>query len=154
MTFKDLFSGHAGVYAQARPDYPPALFEWLARQCAGRGLVWDAGCGNGQASVALAAHFDRVVASDPSAAQIAQAGAHPHVEYRVEAAEAPSLPDASVDLVTVAQAYHWFDHERFHAQVRRVAKPGAVIAVWTYGLSTVTPDVGHTGIAAWNVDVT
>lgn len=141
MSFHDHFSGHAAGYAQARPTYPPALFEWLAQQAPARACAWDAGCGNGQAALALAAHFDRVIATEPSAEQIAQAVVHPRVEYRVEAAETPSLEARSVDLVTVAQAMHWFDLERFHAAVQRVLKPAGVIAVWTYGLSHVDADV-------------
>jgi SAM-dependent methyltransferase len=132
MTFKDHFSGHAGIYREARPTYPPALFEWLAAQAPARDLAWDAGCGNGQASVALAAHFARVFATDPSAAQIANAEARPNLDYRVEPAEHCSLASASVDLVTVAQALHWFDLARFHAEVRRVLKPGGVFAAWAY----------------------
>src|SRR3569623_1084901 len=90
-----------------------------------RALAGDAGCGNGQASVGLAAHFDRVVATDPSATQIAQAGAHPTIDYRVEPAERSSLEPGSVSLVSVSQALHWFDLEAFHAEVRRVGRPGA-----------------------------
>lgn len=137
MSFKDHFSGHASGYAQARPTYPDALFRWLAAQCDGHERAWDAGCGNGQAAVALARHFGEVVGTDPSAAQIAHAIPHPHVLYRVEPAEAPTLAPASVDLVTVAQAYHWFDAERFIEAVRRVARPGAIVAIWSYGLSRV-----------------
>ncbi|HJU39605.1 MAG TPA: class I SAM-dependent methyltransferase, partial [Tahibacter sp.] len=128
----DHFSGHADVYRHARPHYDPALFAWLAAQCATRERAWDAGCGNGQASVALAAHFAQVVGTDPSAAQIANAESRPNVEYRVERAEACSLPDASVDLVTVAQALHWFDLDAFHGEVRRVLRPGGVVAQWSY----------------------
>jgi SAM-dependent methyltransferase len=141
MSFKDHFSGHAIVYAAARPTYPPELFDWLAVQCPQRRLAWDAGCGNGQASVALAAHFDEVFASDPSATQIEAASAHPKVRYSVEPAEQCSLPDACADLVTVAQALHWFDTERFYAEVRRVLVPGGLLAVWTYELSNVSPEV-------------
>lgn len=137
MSFKDHFSGHASSYADARPGYPPALFHWLAAQCRGHALAWDAGCGNGQASVALADHFDRVFASDPSAAQIGNALAHPRITYAVEPAERCRLADGSADLVTVAQAYHWFDHARFCAEARRVLAPGGVVAVWTYAESRV-----------------
>jgi SAM-dependent methyltransferase len=137
MNFKDHFSRHAGTYAAARPRYPAALHDWLAVQCERRELAWDAGCGNGQATLALAPHFRRVLGTDPSAAQIAQAEPASNVEYRVEAAEAPSLEDASVDLVTVAQALHWFDQDRFAAAVQRVLRPGGVIAAWTYGLTHV-----------------
>ena len=141
MAFKDHFSGHAAAYARARPTYPDALFDWLSAQCAGHALAWDAGCGNGQASLALAARFDRVHASDPSATQVAAAPTHPRVAWHVEPAEQCSLPDASADLVTVAQAYHWFDHARFCAEAARVLRPGGVIAVWSYGASSVTPAV-------------
>ena len=137
MTFKDHFSGHAAAYAQARPTYPPELFAWLARQCAGHDLAWDAGCGNGQASHALAEHFAHVHATDPSATQISAAPAHARVAFRVEPAEQCSLADASADLVTVAQAYHWFDHARFGAEARRVLRPGGGIALWTYGGTSV-----------------
>lgn len=132
MTFKDHFSGHAGTYQQARPTYPADLIAWLAAQIPAHECAWDAGCGNGQASVALAASFARVVATDPSANQIAHAEARPNIDYRVEPAEECTLADASADLVTVAQALHWFDHARFYPEVRRVLKPGGLLAAWTY----------------------
>ena len=141
MAFQDHFSGHAATYASARPTYPEALFDWLAAQCGRHDLAWDAGCGNGQASRALAQRFHRVHASDPSAAQIDAAPADPRIAWRVEPAERCSLPDASADLVTVAQAYHWFDHARFCAEARRVLRPRGIVALWTYGLSQVAPAV-------------
>ncbi|HJU26759.1 MAG TPA: class I SAM-dependent methyltransferase [Rhodanobacteraceae bacterium] len=141
MDFKDHFSGHAGLYAQARPHYPDALFEWIAQAAPASGCVWDAACGNGQASVALSRHFRKVIATDPSAQQIAQAHSNPSIEYRVEAAEHSSLADQSVDAVTVAQALHWFDLPRFIAEVRRVARPGALFAAWSYAGCSVTPEV-------------
>lgn len=137
MSFKDHFSGHAIAYAEARPLYPKALFEWLGAMAPSRERAWDAGCGNGQASVALAGLFGEVHATDPSATQIAAAAPHPRVHYSVEAAESCSLPDQSADLVTVAQALHWFDIERFVAEVRRVARPGALLAAWCYGLMRI-----------------
>ncbi len=139
--FKDHFSGHADHYRHARPGYPAALYEWLAARSPAQECVWDAGCGNGQASVALAAHFRHVIATDPSAAQIANALAHENVSYRVEPAEASTLADNSVDLVTVAQALHWFDHPRFYAEARRVARAGALLAAWTYALCSITAEV-------------
>ena len=141
MSFKDHFSTHAATYAQARPGYPDALYAWLAAQCARRERAWDAGAGNGQCAVALAAHFQQVVATEPSAAQVANAVAHPRVEYRIEAAEEPSLDTASVDLLCVAQALHWFDLDRFWPAARRVLRPDAVVAVWSYQLSSVDPAV-------------
>jgi SAM-dependent methyltransferase len=141
MSFKDHFSTHAASYADARPGYPAALFDWLAGLCSEHRHAWDAGCGNGQASIALARYFDAVHATDPSAAQIGAAIADPRVRYAVEAGEKCSLPDASVDLVTVAQAYHWFDAARFCAEAVRVVKPGGVVAVWSYAESRVSPEV-------------
>lgn len=132
MSFKDHFSGHAERYRAARPTYPAALFDWLADEAPARALAWDAGCGNGQASVALAQRFACVHASDPSANQIANAEVRANIHYHVEPAERCSLGDAGVDLVIVAQALHWFDHARFNVEVRRVLKPGGLFAAWSY----------------------
>ena len=139
--FKDHFSTQAAIYREARPEYPPALFDFLRAQAPGGELAWDAGCGNGQASVALADHFAQVVATDPSAEQLAHAQPRPNIDYRVEPAERSSLAAASADLVCVAQALHWFDLERFHAEVRRVSKPGGIVAFWTYADCRVSPAV-------------
>jgi SAM-dependent methyltransferase len=139
--FKDLFSAGARDYARFRPTYPAALFEWLAELCLVRDLAWDCATGNGQAAVGLAQHFERVIATDASAAQIEHASPHPRVEYRVAPAEASGLPDRSVTLVTVAQALHWLDRPRFYAEVRRVTRPGSVLAVWTYHTIIVAPAI-------------
>lgn len=141
MPFHDHFSGHAIAYSEARPTYPDALFDWLAEEAPDRLLAWDAGCGNGQASMALAERFDRVIATDPSAEQIAQAPSIENIEYRVEPAEASSIADGSASLVSVAQALHWFDHHRFYEEVRRVSKPGGIFAAWAYGECQVAPAV-------------
>ncbi len=132
MTFKDHFSAHAAMYREARPEYPAALYDFLAGEAPSTERAWDAGCGNGQASIDLAARFNEVVATDPSAEQIANASARPNISYRVEPAEQSSLAAGTVDLVCVAQALHWFDITRFHAEVRRVLKPRGVVAFWTY----------------------
>ena len=137
----DHFSGHAADYAKFRPGYPAALFDWIAAQTPGQDLAWDCGCGNGQASVPLAERYARVVGTDLSARQVAEAAPHPRIEYRAAPAEASSLPDASCDLVAVAQALHWFDFERFHAEVKRVLKPGGVLAAWTYRLLRAEPGI-------------
>jgi SAM-dependent methyltransferase len=137
MSFKDHFSGHAALYRDARPTYPAALFAQLAAHAPAREQCWDAGCGNGQASVALADVFKAVFASDPSAEQIAGALAHDRVRYAVERAEDCSVSDASVDLVCIAQALHWLDHAAFYAEVRRVLKPGGVFAAIGYARLSV-----------------
>lgn len=139
--FKDHFSGHAEAYARFRPAYPAALYDWLARQCAAVELAWDVATGNGQAAVELSRRFDRVIATDGSAAQIAQARPAANIDYRVETAEKSSLAGHSADLITVAQAYHWFDHPAFLAEVNRVAKPHGLLAIWTYALAEVTPAI-------------
>lgn len=148
MKFKDHFSGHADRYARARPHYPGALFDWIAGAAPARGRAWDAGCGNGQASVALARHFSHVVATDPSVEQLRNAVAHPRVEYRNEPRAATAcrttLDAASVDAITVAQALHWFDLPAFAAEVRRVARPDALFAAWCYANCSVTPAVDTT----------
>jgi len=127
-----LFTTVAREYAEFRPGYPPELFEWLARASPARDAVWDCGCGSGQASVALARHFSVVHATDVAAEQVAAAKPHPGVRYSVAPAERSGLPGASVDLVTVAQALHWFDVDAFYAEARRVGRPGALLAVWNY----------------------
>lgn len=140
-SFADHFSGSAADYARFRPDYPPALFEWLGNAAPTRGRVWDCATGSGQAAVALAAHFADVIATDASAAQLAAAASHPRVRYHCAPAESSALEDASVDAVTVAQALHWLDLDRFYGEVKRVAKPGAVVAVWAYGPIEVEPRI-------------
>jgi SAM-dependent methyltransferase len=117
------------------------MIEFLARLAPARAVAWDCGTGSGQAAVQLASHFARVVASDASESQLAQAAPHPHVEYRQAPAESSGLDAASVDLVTVAQALHWFPVDRFYAEVERVLVPGGVLAVWTYSLARVSPDI-------------
>ena len=131
--FKDHFSSASDQYAAYRPDYPAALFAWLSGLCAEHSIVWDCATGSGQAAWGLVPYFRTVVATDASAAQIRHAAPHPRVEYRVAPAEASDLADRSVDLVTVAQAAHWFDLPRFYAEVSRVLKPGGVVALWGYG---------------------
>lgn len=138
MSFQDHFSTVAAEYAGARPDYPPALFAWIASVVPARDLAWEAGCGSGQASRDLAAQFARVHATDPSAAQIAQAQAPDNVRFAVEPGERCSLPDACADAVCVAQALHWFDRAAFFAECARVLRPGGVLVAWGY--QDIEPD--------------
>ena len=135
--FADHFSRIAGDYAAHRPRYPDALFGWLASIAPARHRAWDCGTGNGQAAAALARRFDFVVATDPSAAQIAHAAREPRLRYVVATAECVPLAAGSMSLATVAQALHWFDLDAFYAEVRRVLARGGVLAVWSYGLCTV-----------------
>ena len=139
-TFKDHFSGHAGSYAAHRPTYPAALFAYLAECCDEHDFAWDCATGNGQAARSVAPFFGNVVATDASDEQIASAEAHPKIEFRVAAAESSAIESCSVDLITVAQALHWFDIERFFDEACRVLKPGGVLAVWAYERCHVAPE--------------
>lgn len=139
-TFKDHFSGVANRYADFRPHYPAEIFDYLATLVPKTALVWDCAAGNGQATVDLAKRFSSVVATDASKEQIASAKPIANVEYRVAPAEQSGLPDKSVGMVTVAQALHWFDFEKFYAEVKRVLVPGGVFAAWAYGINVVEGD--------------
>ncbi len=143
LVFKDHFSDRAPGYASNRPVYPPELVEYLAAQFPDVHplTAWDAGCGSGQLSVPLAARFDRVIATDASAEQIAHATAHPRVEYRAAPAENSGIAAESVDLAVAAQAAHWFDLPRFYREVRRVVRTGGVVALVTYDLLEVNDDI-------------
>lgn len=131
-SFKDHFSQQSADYSRYRPGYPRELIEWVASRAPERTLAIDCATGNGQAAVALAAHFAQVLAVDGSRAQLQHAQPHPRVRYACAMAEALPVPDQSVALVAAAQAVHWFDFDRFHAECRRVLRPGGVLAVWTY----------------------
>jgi ubiquinone/menaquinone biosynthesis C-methylase UbiE len=132
MSFVDHFSGNSGQYARSRPSYPDALYAFVAGAAPSRALAWDCATGSGQAATGLARHFGRVEATDASAEQVRNAAPAANVRYSVQPAERTDFPDASFDAVCVAQALHWFDLERFYAEVRRVLRPGGVIAVWGY----------------------
>jgi len=139
--FKDFFSKQSDIYVKYRPLYPPRLYDYLAELTAEHHLAWDCGTGNGQAAIGLASHFDKVVATDPSEKQIENAIAHPKVEYRVEKAEQSGLSESSVDLVTVANALHWFDFSTFYDEVRRVSKRDAIFAAWACPTPYIEPEI-------------
>lgn len=139
--FTDRFSELAAAYRQGRPSYPAELFEALAALAPARDLAWDAGTGNGQAAVGLAAHFARVHATDPSQRQLAEAVPDGRVSYALEKAESVSLGEGSADLVLAAQSLHWFDLDRFYAEAKRVAKPGGILAAIGYDWMYVTPAI-------------
>jgi ubiquinone/menaquinone biosynthesis C-methylase UbiE len=140
-TFEDHFSGHSEQYAQSRPWYPDEIYAYLASIAPGQSLAWDCGTGSGQAALGLAKYFDKIHATDASAGQISKAYPHEKVEYHVEPAEQVSLRDASVDLVTVAVAIHWFDFNEFYREVKRVLKPDGILAAWTYSLTEISADI-------------
>ncbi len=134
VAFKDHFSKQAAGYAKFRPRYPQKLFDYLGSIAPSRQLAWDCGTGNGQAAVGLASVFDRVIATDASEKQIANAHSHEIIEYRVSPAENSGIGSETIDLIMVAQALHWFDLDRFYGEARRVLKPDGVLAASAYNL--------------------
>ena len=138
MNFNDSFSKQSKEYQKFRPTYPTELFKYLSGLTKNHNLAWDCGTGNGQSAFGLANYFEKVVATNPSEQQIANAEAHPNVIYKVEKAETSSLENNSVDLITVAQALHWFNFDKFYTEVRRVLKPDGILAVWTYDLPKIS----------------
>ncbi|EMR03443.1 class I SAM-dependent methyltransferase [Cesiribacter andamanensis] len=138
---KDRFSSQSAAYRQFRPQYPPELYAFLLNQVQGRERAWDCGTGNGQVASQLAGHFAEVAATDISQKQLQQATPLPNVHYSLSRAEQTPFPDRHFNLITVAQALHWFDFVAFFAEVQRVARPGALLAVWGYGLLRIGPAI-------------
>ncbi|AQG79864.1 class I SAM-dependent methyltransferase [Spirosoma montaniterrae] len=137
----DRFSGHADLYAQYRIDYPADLYEYVLSFVRERHTAWDCATGNGQVASALADLFAQVEATDISDTQLDRAVQRPNIRYQVSPAEKTPFDDHLFDLITVAQALHWFNLPAFHEEVRRVAKPGAVLAEWGYGLVKIGDDL-------------
>lgn len=131
---RNWFDQGGSAYARFRPEYPAELAAFLAQTAPARGLAVDAGCGNGQLTQLLAPCFDHVIGIDPSADQIANAAPDPRIDYRCAPAERMPVADGSADLVTAAQAAHWFDLPAFYREVRRIGRPGAVLALVSYGV--------------------
>lgn len=140
--FKDLFSSQANDYAKFRPTYPPELFEYLSSLTSQHIIAWDCGTGNGQAAIELAKYFDNVIATDPSQKQLDSAIANPKIKYSQATAENFNLGEPEkFDLVTVAQAFHWFKHDKFAEVLSKVVKSNGILAVWSYAISKITPEV-------------
>lgn len=151
------FAAGGENYARYRPHYPAALAAYLAQESPAQEQALDVGCGNGQFTRQLAEHFQHVTGLDPSASQIAHASAHPGIHYAVAGAEQLPMSDASCDLICAAQAAHWFDLPAFYAEVRRVARPQALLALISYGvlsfenaaINTRFQDFYHHEIGPW-----
>jgi len=137
----DNFSSRSKEYSFSRPTYPTALFQFLSRLVLKRDLAWDCATGNGQAAIELCKYFNKVIASDASENQIRNRFERENIDYRIFPAEKTPLEHDSVDLVTVAQAVHWFDFDRFYSEVRRVGKKGGIIAVWSYAMHEIHPEI-------------
>ena len=141
MRIKDLFSQQAGLYALHRPTYPVELFQFVLQHVEHRDCAWDCATGNGQVAVVLSDHFKKVFATDISQSQLDQGQKKPNIQYAISPAEKTPFPDHYFDLITVGQAIHWFDFEKFYQEVRRVGKKGAWLAAWGYGLLRINSDI-------------
>jgi len=138
---KDNFSQQAAGYAKYRPQYPETLFTYIVDFVKEKNCAWDCGTGNGQTAKELCKYFTTVFATDISQKQMDSAYQADNIFYSLQPAEKTNLTENSIDLIAVSQALHWFDFEKFYAEVKRVAKPGAIIAVWTYSLLQISNEI-------------
>lgn len=141
MSFIDLFSDKSDLYAAARPQYPESLYEFLASCTSPRERAWDCGAGNGQSSISLVEYFSEVYATDASEQQIANAIQKKCIFYSVQPAEKTSFADDYFDIVTVAQALHWFNLDQFWSEVTRVLRSGGIFAAWGYDWFLISPEI-------------
>ncbi|MEQ9466346.1 MAG: class I SAM-dependent methyltransferase [Ekhidna sp.] len=140
---KDNFSTQSADYAKFRPVYPQELIDYLLSLTEAHEICWDCGTGNGQLAVQLAETFQQVYATDISEKQLSNATQRGNIAYSLQPAEETNFPDQHFDLITVAQAAHWFDHSRFNREVKRTLKPDGVIALFGYGLVKIEGEVGE-----------
>jgi len=140
-SFNDSFSKQSDIYSKYRPSYPTELFSFLSSLTENHALAWDCGTGNGQAAIGLSAFYEKVLATDPSENQIRNAPKSPKVSYFIEPAENSSIRTNTVDIVTIANALHWFNFDLFYKEVNRVVKSNGVIAAWSYGLPIISPEI-------------
>jgi SAM-dependent methyltransferase len=138
---KDYFSTQSKAYAAFRPTYPEDLYQFIFHYVRKKSVAWDCATGNGQVAQRLASDFEKVHASDISVQQLDNAFKKDNIYYSVSPAERTSFSDHQFDLITVAQALHWFDRDAFFTEVRRVCKPGGILAIWGYGLLNIDPTI-------------
>lgn len=138
---EDRFSKQAVAYSQFRPEYPKELFDFLMSQVKEKELCWDCATGNGQAAKTLSQHFKKVIATDLSAEQIQQAAPDPKISYHIVSAEQAQFEAQSLDLITVAQALHWFNLDIFYSNAKRFLKSNGIIAAWGYDFFTISPEL-------------
>jgi SAM-dependent methyltransferase len=131
---KDNFSKQSALYAQFRPSYPKALFDFILSLVTEKNIAWDCGTGNGQVAVELAKYFAKVYATDISENQLKNAVQKENIIYKKESAEKTTFPANEFDLITVAQAIHWFDFDAFYKEVNRTLKAGGILAVIGYNI--------------------
>jgi ubiquinone/menaquinone biosynthesis C-methylase UbiE len=150
---KDFFSSQSKVYAAFRPTYPKELYQFIFSHVPEKKIAWDCATGNGQVAQFLSHHFDEVYATDISQQQLDHAVPQKNIFYSKSQAEKTSFRDNQFDLITVAQALHWFDRDLFYEEARRVAKPNAVLAVWGYGFLFIEPVIDRLIMEFYNEKV-
>src|ERR1041385_187818 len=138
---KDIFSKQSHLYAQFRPTYPKELFDFLLSLVQERTAAWDCGTGSGQVANQLATYFTEVFATDISENQINNAIRKENIHYKIESAEHTSFEDTIFDLITVAQAIHWFDFDKFYKEVDRTLKSKGIIAIIGYTLPRIDKQI-------------
>lgn len=143
MNYINHFNQQTEQYLAFRPTYPELLFNLLADRVPSTACVWDCATGNGQAAISLAQHFKKVIATDINQAQLDMAPSKSEIQYICATAEHTPIPDHSIDLITVAQALHWFNFDQFYEEVRRVSKPSAWIAAWCYSLGSINTPINE-----------
>ena len=138
---KDLFSSQSKTYATFRPTYPQELYAFIFQHLKAKKGAWDCATGNGQVAKYLSGHFEEVYATDISQQQLDHAAKEKNISYSKAPAESTSFHDNQFDLITVAQALHWFDRDKFYREAQRVGKPGSLLAVWGYAMLDIEPDI-------------
>lgn len=138
---KDNFSKQANAYAKYRPTYPQELYDFILSKVEQRDVTWDCGTGNGQTAKELAKYFKKVFATDISEKQIQNAHKADNIFYSVQPAEQTRFENNTFNLITVSQALHWFNFEKFYSEVKRVGRPGSWLAVWVYSLLRISKDI-------------
>ena len=138
---KDKFSNQAKIYKKYRPTCPIEIYQEIIQHVKSKDSCWDCGTGNGQVAINLTKYFKTIYATDISQNQLDNAVQHENIIYKVERAERTNFLDNQFDLITIAQAIHWFDFEAFNKEVRRVSKNEGIISIWGYGLLRINPKI-------------
>jgi len=135
------FAIESEQYARFRPTYPTELVELIVSLSPNLYSAWDVACGNGQLTHELSKYFEHVIGTDISQEQLDIAIKNENIQYKVESSAQSSLEKNSIDLITVAQAIHWFEFDSFYTEVKRVAKPDAIIAILGYELLSISKEI-------------
>lgn len=137
----DVFSTQAKIYRRYRPSYPKKFYNEVLNLVEHAKCCWDCGTGNGQVAGQLADFFDEVEATDISENQLKEAVKKDNIVYSPQRAEISTFPSNKFDLITCAQAVHWFDFTPFYKEVIRTIRPNGILAIWGYGLLKIENDI-------------